>query len=367
MTAKKSKGRITVFQPGTSKVWHYRFQVAGVRVQKSTLLTGKGAAEVVAEEAYAAALARANGGEPMPTLDQLFGQWLDINGPVVSDHHLRSISATRRLHLYHLGKLRIDDLTTEQVERARNLHLVDHAPASANHWLRDIKLVVNWAVKRGVLPALPWKVKQLKVQKRPRAMLPVATAFQWLAAVDLAARRPAVGTAIRLMFGLGLREGEAISAEWNWFDWERRTYTPGKTKGREAEPIPVPDWLANYLLPLRQVRGLVAGVDGAPLPTGFARRPMRRANAVCELANVTPHRLRGTFATLLSEQGVPIQDIQKVMRHKDWTTTMGYLETDLGRAAAGQEKIAEKMQNGGAKVARHAKVTQAVQETTDDS
>lgn len=364
---KKHKGRITVFRPGAGKVWHYRFQVAGMRVQKSTGLTAKGAAEALAEEAYAAALARANGGEPMPTLEQLFGHWLEVNGPVISGHHRRSISTTRRLHLYHLGTLRIDDLTTEQIEKARNLHLVDHAPASANHWLRDIKLVVNWAVKRGVIPMLPWNVKQLKVQKRPRAMLPLADALRWLQAVDRATKKPAVGIAIRLMFGLGLREGEAITAEWNWFDWERRTYTPGKTKGKEADPVPVPDWLLEYLLPKRRVRGLVAEVDGKPLPTGFARRPMARANKLCDLANVTPHRLRGTFATLLSEQGVPIQTIQKVMRHKDWTTTMGYLEVNLDLAQQGQEKIAEKMQNGGAKVARHAKVTQVEQALPDDS
>ncbi|MFC0573367.1 tyrosine-type recombinase/integrase [Paraburkholderia solisilvae] len=53
------------------------------------------------------------------------------------------------------------------------------------------------------------------------------------------------------------------------------------------------------------------------------------------------HRLRGTFATLLSEHGTPVQTIQRVLRHKDVRTTLGYLESDLAHAARAQARIAE--------------------------
>jgi integrase len=326
-------------------VWHYRFQVAGVRVQKSTRLTRKGDAEVLADKAHQAALARANGGEPIPTLDDTFGMWLEVNAPIFSAHHVRGIKTTRRLHLYDLGSLRIDDLTTERIESARNKHLVNHARSSANHWLRHIKLVVNWAVKRGVISTLPWKLNHLKVQKRPRPTLPLSIALEWFGHIDRVARKSAIGTAIRLMFGIGLRESEAITARWEWFDWERRHYTPGITKGKEAEPIPLPTWLIEHLTPLRRAEGLVTAVDGKPLPTGFARQPMRKANSLCGISGITPHRLRGTFATLLSEQGVPIQTIQRIMRHKEWVTTMHYLEVNHELSQRGQAEIDRKMHN----------------------
>lgn len=332
-----------VFKVGD--VWHYRFQVAGTRVQKSTRLRNRALAEQLAQRVYDDAVLRANGGEPVPTLDDLAGAWLEVHRPIVSIKHLASIDTFRRLHMYRLGSKTIDDIGTKDVETARNEHLVTHRPASANHWLRVLKLLSLWAVDHGVMAALPWKVAMLKLQKRPRAILPLDVTRAWFEAIDKATRRaPAAATAVRMMFGLGLREGEAAGARWEWFDWERKTYTPGITKGREAEPVPVPNWLTDYLTPHRRADGLVAPRrDGTPFPPGFARTAMRAANATCGLKGITPHRLRGTFATLLSEAGVPIQTIQAVLRHKHPMTTMAYLEKSLDTAARAQNLIGDRI------------------------
>ena len=342
----------TVFKKG--RIWHFRFQVAGTRVQRSTGLSSKAAAEALARREHDAAVVRANGGQPVPTLDQLAAAWVVVHRPVASEAHIRSVETFRRLHMYSLGNMPIGDITTEHVELARISHLDTHKPASANHWLRILKLLTLWAVKRGTLAASPWRVQMLKVQKRPRAFLPVDVARTWFEAVDEAcARAHGVATAIRMMFGLGLREGECASARWEWIDWERSTYTPGITKGREAEPVPMPGWLREHLAPRRQMEGLiVTKASGQAFAPGFARQVIRRANKACSIKGITPHRLRGTFATLLSEEGVPIQTIQRVMRHKNHATTMGYLEKNLDTAARAQNDIAEKVGFGGAKVAR---------------
>lgn len=327
------------------KVWHYRFQVAGNRVQCSTRLKSWDRADELAKRAYDAAVVRANGGEPVPTLGELVIAWLDVHRLTASGAHYRSVDTFRRLHMYDLGKKPIGDITTDDIERARNEHLADHAPASANHWLRIIRLLSMWAVDRKILKTKPWKVAMLKVQKRPRSILPIDITKIWFAAIDQATvRSPGAGTAIRLMFGLGLREGESASARWEWIDWQRGTYTPGKTKGKEAEPVPMPSWLVDHLAPLRRDEGLIAcRKDGSAFPAGFARTAMRIANATCSTRGITPHRLRGTFATLLSEAGVPIQTIQRVMRHKNHLTTMGYLEKNLETAALAQNEIGRKI------------------------
>ncbi|HEY0062486.1 MAG TPA: tyrosine-type recombinase/integrase [Telluria sp.] len=328
-----------IFKVGS--IWHYRFQVAGARVQKSTRLRNRSKAETYANEAFAVAVVRANGGLPVPTLAELAQDWLVVHRPTVSAAHYSSVETCARLHFYDLANKPIGDITTEHVEAARNLHLVDHRPSSANHWLRVIKLLTMWAVRRGILANSPWKVKTIKVQKAPRVTLPVDIALAWFGAIDNAtAREPGVGTAVRLMFGLGLRAGESTSARWEWVDWNRKTYTPGITKGREAEPVPMAGWLIDYLQPMSQAAGLIAcQADGSAFPEGFAKRAIKAANATCKTKGITPHRLRGTFATLLSEAGVPIQTIQKVMRHKSFITTMGYLEKNLDTAAQAQERI----------------------------
>lgn len=69
---------------------------------------------------------------------------------------------------------------------------------------------------------------------------------------------------------------------------------------------------------------------------------MRQANEACSVTGITPHRLRGTFATLLSEAGVPVQTIQRVMRHKSHATTMADLEKNLELAALAQDNIGSK-------------------------
>jgi integrase len=326
-------------------VWHYRFQVDGVRIQKSTRQRVRKLAEPVAQRAYADALTRSNGGAPVPTLAELIKDWREVHAPVSSAAHARSVEICERLHLYDLGAMAVDTISTTHIELARNEHLLTHKPASANHWLRILKLVANWAVKRDIIAHLPWRASMLKVQKRPRAILPIDVAAVWFDAIDEACSgTPSVGTAIRMMFGLGLRESESASARWEWIDWQRATYTPGITKGREAEPVPMPDWLVAHLMTLRKAEGLIATrANGKPHPPGFARKVMNAANAACAIKGITPHRLRGTFATLLSEAGVPIQTIQKVMRHKSPMTTMAYLEKNLNTAALAQNMIAGKI------------------------
>lgn len=336
----------TLFRLRNGKTWHYRFQVAKQRVQRSTREKKKPRAEKVAQKAYDDAVVRANGGQPIPTLREMIAAWLEIHQPIRSPRHISSVKTFAKLHLYSLGDKQIGAITTTDIELARNSHLESHKPSSTNHWLRLMKLIAMWAVKREIIQVLPWKVKMLKVQRKPRPMLPADVASTWFKAVDDSARSPAVGTAVRLMFGIGLRESESSSARWEWIDWERATYTPGITKGREAKPVPMADWLIAHLAPLRRDSGLIAPRrDGSQLPAGFSRNAMARANAACELVGITPHRLRGTFATMLSEAGVPLQTIQEVMRHKHPMTTIGYLEPNLATAAKAVNEIGRKIGN----------------------
>lgn len=334
---------VTVFKVGA--IWHYRFQVGRRRVQRSTRERARVRAEPVAQSAYLDAVQRSNGGEPIPSLHTLIDHWHELRARHASAAHVRSVETFARLHLHGLGEKIICDIDTTTVERARNEHLKTHNFASTNHWLRVLKLLVNWAVKREILPRLPWSVSMLPVQKRPRAILPLSAALVWFDAVDkVSARAPGIAAAVRMMLWLGLRESEAISARWEWIDWQRSTYTPGITKGKEADPLRMPAWLIEYLRPMRQAEGLIAcHSDGKRYNSGFARAAIRTANGICSTKGITPHRLRGTIATLMSEEGVPVQTVQKFLRHKDVRTTMAYLERNMDRIDTAQHDIAKKI------------------------
>lgn len=333
-------GSYHLFRVG--KIWHYRFQLDGQRIQRSTGKLLRHLAEPIAERAYRDARLWSKGAQLVPTLRELVALWLTVHAPTASPAHLKIVETFGRLHLHGLGDLTIDALTTDRVEEARNIHLKAHSQASTNQWLKVLRLLCNWAVKRRAIPAMPFNVKILKVQKRPRQILSVNLALQWLDAVDThEGARSGVRTAVRLMLGLGLREIETITARWEWLDWARETYTPGVTKGREADALPIPQWLLEYLRPLRQPAGLIVTKrHGDPFTSGFTRRAMLAANQAVNAGHITAHRLRGTFATLLTESGAPVQAVQRALRHKSVLTTIGYLEVDMDSVSRAQARIA---------------------------
>jgi integrase/recombinase XerC len=329
------------------KVWHQRFQIDGKRVQRSTGETERQRAEKVAERAYRKAALWARDGKEVPTLRELTKMWLEVHTATVSTSHAKIVETFGRLHLFELADVEIDQITTEMVEAARLEWLKTRAPVSANQSLKVLRLLCGWAIKRNILPAMPFHVRSLKVQKRVRAILPTALVQDWLAAIDKReGERLGVRVATRLALGLGLREAECRSGRWEWYDSERRLYTPGITKGKETPtPLPVPDWLFDFLEPLRKPCGLlIARPDGRPYPPGFTRNAMLEANKAVGAPHITAHRLRGSMATLLSENGVPAQDIQRLLRHASiLTTAASYLETNMDRVALGQARIAEKI------------------------
>lgn len=331
-----------VFRVGN--YYHYRYQIKPfARVQRSTRLRHPGRAQQLATKAYENALLLANGGKPIPTLRQVIDRWMAMRAPTASRSYVNSVEIFARLHLYGMGALPLDQIDKSVVEAARLEHVKTRSQATANHWLRILKMLINYA---DALPKLPFKLKAFKLQKKPRFMLPISAAEAWLSAVDRSSRRrPGVGTLVRMMLYLGLRESEATTARWEWFDWDRLTYTPGVTKGREAEPLPVDARLADYLAPIRQTTGLVAPRhDGKPMPKGFAVNAMKAACKACGVNHITPHRLRGTIATLMSEQGVSIQNIRAFLRHKDPLTTMAYLEKNMDRVRDAQDAIGNRIE-----------------------
>ena len=323
-----------------SGIYQVRFTVGGVRQKHSTHTTVKGQAEAEAVRIYTEATTRAQGREPVRTVGKTRYLWLEAHSRTASIGHYRNVSTWDPCGL---EKVLLDRCTTELVEMAREKFAQGRRPATINAWMRTLNLLGGWAIERGMIQARPWRVKMERVQKAPRKTLPASQVKAWLDAAEATAfksNRAQIGTALRLMIGLGLREQEALGARWEWLDWERKTYTVGKAKGFEARVLPVPLWLMAHLETQKKDLGLILGEHR---PAGFTRKAIAGANEVCKTPGLSPHRLRGTFATLHSEAGTPVQVIQAMLGHKSATTTMLYLEAHQEKAAEQQDKVAEKM------------------------
>lgn len=335
------------------------------RVHKSAGTTKKGEAEPLAFKEQEEAIERGKG-TYVPTVKEAREAWLKVNATEVGIGHWNNVN---KWDPHGLEDFKIDKLTTEVVQLARGKHRdgqgrisAKRADESVSGWMRILNLLVGFCIKRGNILKKPYDIAIPKAQKKPKKILPLAKVASWLAAVDAHARNPQVGTAARLMIGLGLRESEALGARWEFVDWEARTYTPGRivagqfvTKGGEADALDMPGYLYDHLLALRgdgPRLGLILpwkklDNDGneyeVPHPSTFTRASMRAANVDVKTPGVTAHRVRGTWITQHARTGLPPAELQAMARHSDLETTMGYYETSSELRKKAQDDLASKM------------------------
>ena len=334
------------------------------RVQKSAgaEIKTKGEAETIAFEKRKEAEARANG-TYIPTVNEARQDWLQVNASEVGIGHWNNVN---KWDPHGIGDFKLDRLTTEVVQLARGKHRdgqgrisAKRADESVNGWMRILNLLVNFAIARNPLAKKAYDIAIPKAQKKPKKILPLDKVAPWLAAVDLHTRNPQVGTAARMMIGLGLRESEVLGARWEYVDWAARTYTPGRivegqfvTKGGEADALDMPAYLYDHLLALRGDTprlGLILPWktldDGTevPHPSSFTRAAMRAANKDVGTPGVTAHRVRGTFLTHHARKGLPPKELQALGRHKNFETTMGYYETSSEVRKKAQDDLAKEM------------------------
>jgi integrase/recombinase XerC len=151
----------------------------------------------------------------------------------------------------------------------------------------------------------------------------------WLAARDQAL--------LLLLYGCGLRLGEALSLTW-------RTKTDGETlrvtgKGRKERIVPVlpivRDAIAAYraLCPYKDSGDapMFVGKRGAALNPGVMQRQVRRLRTLLGLQeHATPHALRHSFATHLLSRGGDLRTIQELLGHASLSTTQRYTAVDEG-------------------------------------
>ena len=161
-----------------------------------------------------------------------------------------------------------------------------------------------------------------------------------------------------LGFLLGLRAADIVNLRWDQFtlDFSRLTVIG---KGQKPAVIGVPTELVDALRewktrrpygaqaviprtretlhPGKDRRVQVIDWDN-PLKYDGVLYAVKRAGKRCDVA-LTPHDLRRSFAGILEESGVNLQDISRGMRHSNVGTTSVYLERNPNKAVAVTENL----------------------------
>lgn len=337
--------------PGLKKVgpfWHYELRVNGQRLHGSTRATDLATAKKILETIRREALEGQHRiVSRIPTLKDLYELWRSSHERVFSPKHLVSVECIYRRWIQpRLGSRRVDQIAGRDVGSLRADVLAEgRSGRYANNILQVLRLLLNYAVKMGVLRAVPVQIRMHKLQRKPRPTISAGQVPDFLAAAGEVGKNPQVGVMLRTLVALGLREGELLGMRWEWFDPEHRTYTVGKAKGKEARVLPIPTWLWDVLLTMPRTLSewVFPAHDGKPHRSGFLRKPLARLAKSLDLGNLTQHRLRATFATLHAGAGTPITDIQGMLGHKSITTTMIYVEQSLAAKRRAQDALGQKL------------------------
>lgn len=144
---------------------------------------------------------------------------------------------------------------------------------------------------------------------------------------------------VALLFGTGLRWGEAVGLRIKRVDLPRRKIrvagvwdaklhkTKAYPKGRRIRSVPIPEWLVPHLEPLlgRGPEEFVFLSNGLPYRySNFYHRRWLPAVERSKIGHTVIHDARHTYASWLLQDGVSLAEVGRLLGHVSWTTTQRY-------------------------------------------
>ena len=330
------------------RFWHYSLKINGVRAHGSTrapdLATAKRVLEAKRRELLEGDTLERSSLIPFSRLAE---EWAEAHKRTLSRKHLVRTEQISRLWLLpRVGALPYHKVTTADALAIRTRVLDQGRSATtANNVLRTLKLLLNFGRKVYGSRQIRCRIDLLRVQRKPRPVLPAERVAEFLMAVDRATTCPQKHCMVRVMLGMGMREGEVLGMRWEWLDPARRTYVVGKAKGMEARVIPVPEWVWSSVAAMPKTTSPWCFVDEAMKPRrpNFLRGLLSKVSRDLGLGRLTQHRLRATFASLHAEAGTPVPEIQGMLGHKQIATTMLYIEHTLASKRRSQDALAKQL------------------------
>jgi integrase len=248
-----------------------------------------------------------------------------------------------------LGSRRLSKLTADDIEAMLDRQFADGA--SSRDTLTKVRStlvqILDFAVRRGLAVRNP-AVHATVPAEAAREAARVSLTPEQARALYTACESEPLGPMVRLGLLVGMRPGELAGLRWGDVDLDRRILTVGhavQMRGSRGHHVDVLKTSASHRtigLPIAAVSVLrdqqLRTVDtegavgqrpgdlvflsraGTVLEPSNVRRELSRICDIAGVPRITPNELRHTCATLLNDDGVPLELIADMLGHT--TTTM---------------------------------------------
>lgn len=272
---------------------------------------------------------------PTVTVLDWLNQFLDFSSERHSKICYQQRTRSARLFLSAVaGSTDVELITPHTVLDSMRYAAQRQSNASANAIRKNLGAAWGWGVKYlGMPPQNPFRVVEpFPVDQSPRR---VPTEAEFNAVLDVAQQRDRIF--LLACLHTAARKSELFRLKWSDVDFERGVVMLGTRKrkggGMEYDPVPMTSKLRSLLIEQRKEgwnkEYVFCHCNGEPYTNRI--RLTRRLCVRAGVGHFCLHAIRHLTATLLAKDGVPMKDIQAILRHKRLATTENYIARMLPR------------------------------------
>lgn len=228
------------------------------------------------------------------------------------------------------GSKALDEVTPADVQALKTkLRESGLANGTVNRHLAAIRSMINLAIRWKVVTCDNPASSPGMLLERPRDMyLSDEQAHALFAALKEVGNR-ASAAVIAMLAVTGARRNEILNARWDELDMSRRILTVPVSKSGKPRRIFLSDPAMKIIAYQARIRNdghpyiFPGGVQGRPLIS--VKRTWERVKKMADLPDaLRVHDLRHSFASVLANRGVPLNEIGTLLGHSDVRMTARY-------------------------------------------
>ena len=258
------------------------------------------------------------------TIDRLWEAY-KLNNPNLKGMH--TYNSVYNLHIKpYFADKEPKDILPLDIHRVKNKLLKIRSPQTVQHVLEQLRRIINFGVNNKLCRGIDFKIEMPKVNNKKTEDLTPEQLQNLLKAID-EDFHPYAGPMMKMALFTGMRRTELFKLKWKDIDFQRCFIHIQDPKGGQSQEIPMSSSTKTLLEALPQTKSPYV----FPGRNGGRRKNIRhQVNRIKLKAGIPKdfrplHGLRHVYASMLASSGqVDMYTLQKLLTHKDPTTTQRY-------------------------------------------